>query len=110
MNSDVDPLKTILLEHDLAHPLPVRLWIHRRLGEQHLASHRVDTQLLRKGVIPKMFHVLPIPYDAMLHRLCDLQVVPQRCRLVAHHDVLDDRIPDALLCAQDWPSYHGWED
>ena len=109
LNGDVHPLKSVLLEHDLTHPLPVRLGVHRWLGEQHLAPPRVDTELLRERVIPQVLHVLPIPHDPVLHRLRDLQVVPQRRRLVAHHDVLDDRVPDALLRPQDRSSYHGWE-
>ena len=109
LNGNVHPLKSILLKHDLTHPLPVRLGVHRRLGEQHLAPPRVDAELLRERVIPQVLHVLPIPHDPVLHRLRDLQVVPQRRRLVTHHDVLDDRVPDALLRPQDRPSYHGWE-
>jgi hypothetical protein len=57
-----------------------------------------------------MLHVLPIPHDPVLHRLRDLQVVPQCRCLVAYHDVLDDRVADALLGAQDRASYHGWKD
>ena len=109
LNGDVHPLKSVLLEHDLTHPLPVRLGVHRRLGEQHLAPLRVDAELLRERVVPQVLHVLPVPHDPVLHRLRDLQVVPQRSCLIPNHDVLDDRIPDAFLRTQDGPPDHRWE-
>jgi hypothetical protein len=109
LNGNVHTLKPILLEHDLTHALPVRPRVHRRLREQHFSPRRVDAELLRERVIPEVLHVLPVPHDPVLHRLRDLQVVPQRRGLVAHHDVLDDRIPHALLRPQDRTSYHGWK-
>jgi hypothetical protein len=109
LDGDVHPLKSILLKHDLAHALPIRPGVHRGLREEHLAPARVDAELLRERIVPEVLHVLPVPHDPVLHRLRDLQVVPQRRRLVAHHDVLDDRVPHALLRAQDRPPYHGRE-
>ena len=106
---DVHALEAVLLEHDLAHPLPVHLGVHRGLREEHLAARRVDAQLLRERVVPQVFHVLPVAHYPVLHRLRDLQVVTQRRRLVPDHDVLDDRVPDALFRAQDGSPDHRWE-
>ena len=109
LDGDVHALEAVLLEHDLAHLLPVRLGVHRGLREEHLAPRRVDAQLLRERVVPQVLHVLPVAHDPVLHRLRDLQVVPQRRSLVPDHDVLDDRLPDALLRTQDGSPDHRWE-
>lgn len=109
LNRDVHALEAVLLEHDLAHPLPVHLGVHRGFREEHLAPGRIDAQLLCERVVPQVLHVLPVAYDPVLHRLRDLQVVPQRSCLIPNHDVLDDRIPDAFLRTQDGPPDHRWE-
>jgi hypothetical protein len=109
LDGNVNALEAVLLEHDLAHLLPVRLGVHRGFREEHLAPRRVDAQLLRERVVPQVFHVLPVAHDPVLHRLRNLQVVPQRRRLVPDHDVLDDRVPDALLRTQDGPPDYRWE-
>ena len=109
LDGDVHTLKTILLEHHLRHPLAIDLRVHWGLGEEHLAPAGVDSKFLVECVVPQQLHVFPVPYDAVLHRLCDLEIIAVLRGLVADHNILDDRGPDALLRAQNGATDDGGE-
>ena len=69
------------------------------------AAATVHERPLTMSHIPKVFH------DSMLHRLRDLEVVPERSSLVSDHDVLDlvlDCI--SLFHSQNRASDYGWKD
>lgn len=69
--------------------LPVLGGVHGRLCEQDLAVARVDVELLRsKRVVPEVTHVVPVPHNAILHGVVDLQHGAQFARFVPHHQVL----------------------
>lgn len=110
LNSHIYAFELILLKHDLNHPLSVGLWVHRRFCEQHFASARVNLEFLVKGVIPEMFHVVPVPDDTVFHRLGDLEVVAILCGFVADHDVFDLCGADALFNTQDRTADDGGKD
>lgn len=69
--------------------LPVLGGVHGRLGQQDLAVARVDVELLGpEGVVPQVLHVVPVPHDAVLHGVVDLQHGAQLAGLISHHQVL----------------------
>ena len=96
----------------------------RRTCEQDVALFGVDFEALAEGVVPHVLHLLPVVHDAcragassskqalepsgtpvlaqrappqrtVRHRIADLQVVPLRSAVVAHHDVLHGVRSDA---------------
>ena len=110
LNSHIYALEPILLKHDLHHPLPIDLWVHRWFSEQHFPPARVDFEFLVKGVIPEMFHVFPVPDDTVFHRLGYLKVVAVLCSLVADHDVFDHCRTNTFFSTQDWTADDGGKD
>ena len=110
LDRHIHVLKPILLKHDLHHLLPIRLGVHRGLGEEHLAPVRIDPEFLLKGVVPEVLHVFPVSDDAVFHGLGDLEVVAVFGGFVADHDVFDDSGADALFSAQDGAADDGGED
>lgn len=109
LNCDIHPSKSILLKHDLRHPLPICLWVHRRLGKKYLASLRIDAKFLIESIVPQNLHVLPITNDTMLHGLGDLEVVAVLGGLVADHDVLDDGGPYTFFSTENGATDDGGE-
>ena len=73
LNGDVHAFMSILLEHHLRHSLEIDLRVYWGLGEEHLAPAGVNAEFLVECVVPQQLHVFPAPYDAVLHRLCDLE-------------------------------------
>lgn len=64
--------------------------VHGGLGQEDLAVAGVDVELLRaEGVVPQVLHVVPVPDDAVLHGVVDLQHGAQLAGLVAHHQILE---------------------
>lgn len=69
--------------------LPVLGGVHGRLRQQDLAVAGVDVELLRaEGVVPQVLHVVPVPDDAVLHGVVDLQHGAQLAGFISHHQVL----------------------
>lgn len=57
-----------------------------------LPYRRFDVEALRpKRVVPEMAHVGPVPHDAALHRVGELEHVAEVRALLTHHDVLSIR-------------------
>ena len=54
------------LEHDLGHFFAVGLGVEWGLGEQDRVLFRGDSQLVVEGVMPDLFHVVPVGNDSML--------------------------------------------
>eukprot|EP00962_Isochrysis_galbana_P018636 scaffold5373_cov103-Isochrysis_galbana.AAC.7 len=76
------------LEHDLRHLLTVGLGVERRLGEEDRVLLGRDAQLVVKGVVPDLLHVVPVCHDAVLDRVLKGEDATLRLRLVAHVRVL----------------------
>ena len=53
------------LEHDLGHFLAVGLGVERGLSEQDGMLLGGDAQLVVEGVVPDLFHIVPIGHDAV---------------------------------------------
>jgi len=66
LNGDVESGYVESLEHDLGHLLPVVLGIQGSFGEENRMFLRSDTKLIVEGVVPDLFHVIPVGYDTVL--------------------------------------------
>ena len=66
LDGDIESGDVEGLEHDLGHFLPVRLGVHRSLGEEDGMFLGSDTKLVVEGMVPDLFHVIPVGYDTML--------------------------------------------
>ena len=109
LHGHMHALESIILKHDLAHPLPVRLWVHRWLRQEDLPPAGIDLELFVEGVIPEMLHVFPVLDDTVFHRLGELQIVPVLLCLIADHDVLDFGRAEAFLRTQNRSTNHRWK-
>ena len=85
------------LEHDLRHLLSVSLGVQGGLGQQHGMLFRGHTELIVKGVMPYLLHVIPVGDDAVLDGVLEGQDTTLGLRFVAdvrillahaHHDTL----------------------
>mmetsp|Transcript_38792 Transcript_38792/g.119732 ORF Transcript_38792/g.119732 Transcript_38792/m.119732 type:complete len:205 (-) Transcript_38792:3-617(-) len=94
------------LEHDLHHPLAVRLGVVRRLCQEDWVLLRVHLELLEERVLPEELHVLEVLDDAVFQGPRERQPVPQLVHLVAVVNVPVQRgTPDLPRPADDF-----WED
>merc|ERR1719312_300133 len=59
------------LEHDLGHLLTVSLGVERSLSEEDGLLLRGNTKLIVEGVVPDLFHVIPVGDDSMLYRVLE---------------------------------------
>lgn len=108
LDCNVDTAESISIKHNLAHLLAVLKRVHGRLRQEDLLALRVDLELLVKGVIPKMLHVIPLLDDTVLHGVADLEHGSGGGGLVTAHDILDNEIAIGLLLrTQDRPADDG---
>merc|ERR550539_2292985 len=63
LDGDVHGGRVEGLEHDLGHLLAVSLGVEGSLGQQNGMFLRGDTQLVVKGVMPDLLHVVPVGDD-----------------------------------------------
>lgn len=84
---------------------PVLGGVHGWLRQQDLTAARVYVELFwPEGVVPQVLHVVPVPDDAILHGVVDLQHRAQLAGLVPHHQVLKgevhtDKYIETLQCS-----------
>mmetsp|Transcript_88217 Transcript_88217/g.254421 ORF Transcript_88217/g.254421 Transcript_88217/m.254421 type:complete len:402 (+) Transcript_88217:395-1600(+) len=83
LNGDVHRGHVKGLEHVLADLLPVGFRIQGRLGEQDRVLLRADPQLIEEGVVPDLFHVIPVGHDAVLDGVRERQDAAFPLRLLA---------------------------
>merc|ERR1712073_40925 len=57
------------LKHDLGHLLTVSLWVKGSLSKENWLFLRGNTELIVEGVMPDLFHVIPVGDDSMLNRV-----------------------------------------
>lgn len=64
--------------------------VHGGLRQQDLAVAGLDVELLgAEGVVPQVLHVVPVPDNAVLHGVVDLQHGAQLAGFVPDHQVLE---------------------
>lgn len=66
LDGDVEGRSVEGLEDDLGHLLTVGLGVDRSLGEQDGVLLGSDTQLVVKGVMPNLLHIVPVGNDTVL--------------------------------------------
>merc|ERR1719495_25747 len=59
------------LKHDLGHLLTVSLWVKGSLSKENWLFLRGNTELIVEGVMPDLFHVIPVGDDSMLNRVLE---------------------------------------
>src|ERR1700734_2046996 len=74
-------------EHDLSHFFAVRFWVQRGLGEQHGVLLGGHTQFVIEGMMPDLFHVIPISDDTMLYRVLESENSTLRLSFVAGENI-----------------------
>jgi len=100
LNGDVDRLEAVLLEHDLSHLLAVLLRVHWSLSKHDLALVGLDLELLLKGVVPDVHHIVPVTDHTIVERIGDLQHVADLGGFITNHDVLELDIVNLLLSSE----------
>merc|ERR1719210_2943988 len=95
------------LKHDLSHLFTVSLGVKRSFCQEDGLFLRGNTELIVEGVMPDLFHVIPVGDDTVLNRVFEgkdtslgLSLISNIGILLAHtnHDTL---VPGA--------AYNGWE-
>lgn len=96
------------LKHDLGHLFTVSLGVEGSLSEEDGVFLGGDTQLIVEGVVPDLFHIIPVGDDAVLNWVFQgedtslgLSFITDVRVLLSHTD------HDALM---PWATNNGWED
>merc|ERR1719217_1262780 len=55
------------LKHDLGHLLTVGLWVEGSLSKEDGLLLRGNTKLIVKGVVPDLFHIIPVGDDSVFN-------------------------------------------
>ena len=76
------------LEHDLGHLLPVGLGVEGCLSEEDGVLLWGNTEFVLEGVMPDLFHVVPVGDDAVLDGVLQGEDTPLGLGLIAHIGVL----------------------
>jgi len=95
------------LKHDLSHLLPVSFWVKRSLSEEDGVLLWGNSQLIVEGVMPDLFHIIPVGDDSVLNRVLQgentslgLSLITDIAVLLTHTD------HDTLMS---WATDDGWE-
>lgn len=67
LDGDVEGRGVESFEDDLGHLLTVRFGIDRSLGQQNRVFLRSDTEFVVEGVMPDLFHIIPVRDDTVLN-------------------------------------------
>jgi hypothetical protein len=73
MLTDMAGTLKVSCEHDLGHALSVGLGVEWGLGEENWVFLRSDTELVVKGVVPDLLHVIPVGDDPVLNGVLEGQ-------------------------------------
>ena len=63
------------LEHNLGHLLPAIPGVHRSFGEENGMFFGSDAKLIVEGMVPDIFHAVPVGCDATLDRVLEGQYI-----------------------------------
>merc|ERR1712226_969081 len=75
-------------EHDLGHFFAVGLGVERRFGEEDGMLFWRSAELVVEGVVPDLFHVVPVGNDTVLNRVFEGQDTTLGLSFIAHVRVL----------------------
>lgn len=59
------------LKHDLGHLFTIGFGIERSLGQENWVFLGGNTQFVVEGMVPDLFHIIPISDDTMLNRVLE---------------------------------------
>merc|ERR1719183_1451429 len=107
LNSHIHRWDIECVEHDLCHALAVGLWVHRCLGEQNWVLLRRHAELIVKGMVPDLFHVIPVSHDAMLNRIFQSEHASFGLSLVTHVAIFLIHAHHRGLML--WAAHNRWE-
>lgn len=83
LNGDVESWGVEGLEHDLGHLLAVGLGVQRSLGQEDGVLLGGDTQFVVEGVMPNLFHVIPVGDNTVLNGVFEGKDTTFCLRLIA---------------------------
>ncbi|KAH9413144.1 hypothetical protein DERP_006830 [Dermatophagoides pteronyssinus] len=67
LDGDVDGWAVECLEHDLGHLFSVGFWIQWSFSQQDWAFFWGNTQFIVEGMMPDLFHIIPVGYDTVFN-------------------------------------------
>ncbi|KAH9413141.1 hypothetical protein DERP_006827 [Dermatophagoides pteronyssinus] len=67
LDGDVDGWAVECLEHDLGHLFSVGFWIQWSFSQQDWAFFGSNTQFIVEGMMPDLFHIIPVGYDTVFN-------------------------------------------
>ena len=69
LNVDVHGRDVKRLEHDLCHALAVGFGVQRGFRQENRVFFRGDAKFVVKGVVPDLFHIVPVGHDTVFDRV-----------------------------------------
>ncbi|KAH9494229.1 hypothetical protein DERF_014932 [Dermatophagoides farinae] len=69
LDGDVNGWAVEGLEHDLGHLFSVGFWIQWSFSQQDWAFFWGNTQFIVEGVMPDLFHIIPVGHDTVFNRV-----------------------------------------
>jgi len=95
------------LKHNLCHLLPVGLWVEWGLSEQNGVLLWGNTQLIVEGVMPDLFHIIPIGDNSVLNWVLEGEDTSLGLGLITYIAVLLTHTHHDTLMS--WATDDGWE-
>lgn len=86
LDRDVERGRVERLKHDLSHLFAVLLGVQGRLGQQDGVLLGRDTELVVEGVVPDLFHVVPVGHDTVLDGVLEREDTTLRLGLVTVYE------------------------
>merc|ERR1712204_54611 len=96
------------LKHDLGHLLTVSLGVEGSLSQEDGLLLRGNTELIVEGVVPDLFHIVPVGDDSVLNRVLEGKDTSLGLCLISNIGILLSHTNHHSLVAG--ASNNGWED
>jgi hypothetical protein len=95
------------LKHDLSHLFPVSFWVEGSLSEEDGVFLWGNTQFIVEGVMPDLFHIIPVGDDSVLNGVLEGKDTSLGLSLITYIAVfLTHTDHDTLMS---WATDDGWE-
>jgi hypothetical protein len=95
------------LKHDLGHLFPVSFWVKRSLSEENGMFLWGNSQFIVEGVMPDLFHVIPVGDDSVLNGVFQSEDTSLGLSLITYIAVLLTHTDHDTLMS--WATDDGWE-